>query len=423
MTILDMLEKDGIAARRVASTSGGEYASACPICGGKDRFRCWPEKGDGGAYWCRTENKGGDCIQYLRDVRGMSYKEACLFLGRNTGISSNLDRKENKPQWEPRETISPNDIWQKKSTALIDWCHEQLMNDAGKDSLEYLKTERGLSEENIKNSRLGWNPKDAWPERKAWGLPEELKENGKPKKLWVPAGIVIPCYVDKALQRVRIRRQNPIWGPPYVLLSGSNTSAMILGANRNIFVIVESELDGILLSQEIGNMAGVMALGNAQTRPDIRVTELLRKAKLILMALDTDPAGAKESWKWWTANFNQAKRWPPIDGKDPGEMWKNGVNLREWIEAGIEKYQINRELKAVQSQLSVVKSKPLISASSVDCDHCRLIIRWPNYPLGGGNKTFCGYWILTEGKGKKIELSKVTRCPKEESLQNKMLLG
>ena len=58
-----------------------------------------------------------------------------------------------------------------------------------------------------------------------------------------------------------------------------------------------------------------------------------------------------------------------------------------------------------------------------DCKGCRCLICWPDYPLGGGTKTFCGYWVLMEGKGKKIVLSKVTRCPKEESLQNKMLLG
>lgn len=356
MTILDLLREDAIEPKRVAGTNGGEYAGPCHKCGGQDRFRAWPEQGQGGSWWCRGCDKGGDCIQYLKDIRGMSYMEACAFVGRDSRVkksSSNLDRKENKPTWEPKESFSRDEIWRGKCSVLVDWCYEQLMSDAGKDVLKYLKSERGLSEETIKAFCLGWNPSDAWRARKAWGLSEELKEDGKPKKLWIPAGIVIPCYTDSILQRVRIRRQDPIWGPPYILLSGSNSSPMVLGANQNIFIVVESELDAILLHQEIGNIAGVMALGNAQTRPDMRTTELLRKAELILMSLDTDTAGAKESWKWWTGNFNQAKRWPPIDGKDPSETWKNGINLREWVQIGINKYLSEKVICADEVQKSL----------------------------------------------------------------------
>jgi len=49
MTILDLLEQDGIEPKKVASTHGGEYSSSCPLCGGEDRFRYWPEQGDGGS--------------------------------------------------------------------------------------------------------------------------------------------------------------------------------------------------------------------------------------------------------------------------------------------------------------------------------------------------------------------------------------
>jgi len=70
----------------------------------------------------------------------MSFKEACKFFGCDPGTASNLDRKKNKPAWEPKENTSPSEIWQKKSAALIDWCHNQLLSDAGKDTLLYLKS-------------------------------------------------------------------------------------------------------------------------------------------------------------------------------------------------------------------------------------------------------------------------------------------
>jgi phage/plasmid primase-like uncharacterized protein len=81
MTILEFLQGDGINPLKVASTHGGEYASKCPWCGGKDRFRIWPNQGEGGNYWCRKCGKSGNAVRYLMDYRGMSYQNACGFLG------------------------------------------------------------------------------------------------------------------------------------------------------------------------------------------------------------------------------------------------------------------------------------------------------------------------------------------------------
>jgi hypothetical protein len=344
MTILDLLLQDSIHLDRVASTHGGEYAGRCPKCGGRDRFRVWPEEGEGGKWWCRGCEKGGDCIQYLRDIRNMSYQDACSLLGRDPGPMDAEKRPVSKPLWEPREIISPADEWILKCSAFVDYCKSQLLGDSGKDILEWLKAERGLSEKTIKSFHLGWNPQDAWRERKTWGLPDEFKPDGKAKKLWLPGGVVIPYYADGALWRARIRRFNPEQGPPYCIVSGSATGPMILGNNRRVFVIVESELDALLLHQEIGDMATVISPGNAQSRPDKVTAELLRGAELILIALDGDDPGAKEAWLWWPKHFQQARRMPPIRGKDPGEMWKAGVSLKKWLEVGIEgKYIQNPE--------------------------------------------------------------------------------
>ena len=39
---------------------------------------------------------------------------------------------------------------------------------------------------------------------------------------------------------------------------------------------------------------------------------------MILCALDADQAGY-EGWLWWRSAYHQAKRLPPVLGKDPGE--------------------------------------------------------------------------------------------------------
>jgi len=346
MTILTLTEQDGIQLKRVAGTHGGEYAGPCPGCGGRDRFRVWPEEGDGGKWWCRAEDKGGDCIEYLRHFRNMSFRDACSFLKIDPGPMDTASQPARKHEWTPREIISPVNVWVKKFMDFVDWCQVQLWSDSGKDALERLKVERGLSEETIKKFCLGWNPKDLWRDRKAWGAPEEIKENGKPKKLWLPEGIVIPCFFGDELKRVRVKRKDED-KPRFVFIPGSSSIPMIIGDNRKIFIVLESELDAILLHQEIGDMAGVIALGNAQSRPDKVTADLLRSADLILVALDNDEkkedeggenTGAKEAWGWWPDHFKRAKRQVPFDGKDPGEMWKNGVDLKMWVEVGIKRY-------------------------------------------------------------------------------------
>lgn len=70
--------------------SGGEYATSCPYCGGTDRFCVWPEKDRG---WCRQCEKNPDSIQLLRDLDGLTFKEAKEALGRG----DNGDRPQRKP--------------------------------------------------------------------------------------------------------------------------------------------------------------------------------------------------------------------------------------------------------------------------------------------------------------------------------------
>ena len=79
--IESLIQDRGLKAVKVAGTHGGEWACPCPACGGKDRFRFWPAQGEGGTWYCRQCDKGGDSIQFLREFEGLSYTEACRRLG------------------------------------------------------------------------------------------------------------------------------------------------------------------------------------------------------------------------------------------------------------------------------------------------------------------------------------------------------
>jgi hypothetical protein len=101
------------------------------------------------------------------------------------------------------------------------------------------------------------------------------------------------------------------------------------------WVIIESELDGLLLAQEAGHLAGVVSLGSVTNRPDAETDRTLKAADLLLIALDSDPAGASESRKWWKRIYRNGKRWLVPIGKDPSEAFQRGLNLRAWVMAGL----------------------------------------------------------------------------------------
>jgi hypothetical protein len=111
------------------------------------------------------------------------------------------------------------------------------------------------------------------------GVTQELNDRGRPKKLWIPEGLVIPCFEDGKVVRLRIRCSDQRVGKRYILVSGSSNQLMVWNLIKTSIIIVESELDGLLLWQEAGDLIGVVALGSAQTKPDNYTHEVLLKAE------------------------------------------------------------------------------------------------------------------------------------------------
>jgi hypothetical protein len=330
MNILELIQGDGFQYKKVATTRGGEYHGPCPFCGGNDRFRIQPAKD---RFYCRACEKSGDGIQYLRESRGMSYFEACAYFGQEP----NFTKKPTPPVLVPKhETQAPPEAWQERASSFAMQSQAILWDSAGDKMRQWLHDEKGLSDETIRKAGLGYNPTDIYEPRATWGLPSALNDQGKEKKQWLPAGLVIPFLQDGKVQRLRIRRTNPGDGNRYIIVSGSSSAPMAWHKDQGAAVIVESELDGLLLSQEAGDLCAVVALGSAQAKPDTRTDTLLKSAKTILVSLDTDEAGAKAAWDFWPKQYGKKfKRWHCLKGKDPSDSWKNGLDLRTWIQAGL----------------------------------------------------------------------------------------
>ena len=249
-----------------------------------------------------------------------------------------------KPQpWSPPASTPPPDLWAGKAAAMVKWCAAQLHSGAGADAISYLRG-RGLAQERIKAFGLGWVPSDMWRARKEWGLEEEAHQDGprsgKPKRLWIPAGLVIPTFGPGGeVVAVKIRR----WEgePRYYRLPGSANRCLVAG-NGSVAVVVESELDALLIAQVAGDLVTAVALGSAQAKPDAETHALLDRAPLILQSNDHDDAGVRAAWGWWRETYRQFKRWPVPEGKDPTEAHQAGIDLRLWIEAGILSFDLGQ---------------------------------------------------------------------------------
>ncbi len=358
--VLDLLKNCGITPRKVSTGKHGEeHHSACPVCGDgsprdastgpSDRFIVWPTRSEGGYFSCRRCGIHGDNIQFVRDTESKSYPEACAVLGiALQGAARPVKSTPRPPQqaetkFQPHTYERPNENWLAKGQEFVLGCHEQLM---GSDSALQWLAKRGITRESAIKYKLGYNPGNngsaLYKSREAWGLPEKLNEKtGKNKPLWLPIGLVIPMLdADGQVIQMRIRRTDSDrkdFQPQlkYLVVAGGCQATMVLNQEAKCFVVVESGLDAILVAQEAkGLNTGAITVWNASAKPDTSTTALLNKSMKILVALDDDDAGHEQS-PWWLAHFRQAKVHTPTGGKDPGEAYENGVNIRDWLLSGL----------------------------------------------------------------------------------------
>jgi len=334
MSILQLANELGLSSKRVAATQGGEYHSPCPRCNGRDRFIIWEKQG---RYYCRQCNVKGDAIQFCRDFLGLGYKAACEKLG----VSSRgpvFYRNTDKPKYIPHAAKPVGLMWQDKAAEFVRHAHECLM-----DSREALDVVfgRGFSVSTLQAFMLGWNAVDQFYSRSEWGLSKVVGDNNKEKKLWLPKGIVIPAVTDGAVTKMKVRRSDWKEGdtfPKYVEVSGSMKSFSVYGDKALPVFVVESELDAMLVQQFAQDLCCCMALGGVSKKPDSASDKILKQAKRVLIALDFDEPG-KKGCQSWMMLYPHAHPWPVPKAKSPGDAFKQGVDLRKWVEIGIKKHK------------------------------------------------------------------------------------
>ena len=323
--LVALLRKAGITPARHGAR---EWSAPCPRCGGSDRFRIWPARG---RWFCRGCDQAGDAIALAQLLDpAMSYPAACRALGIEPRPAAMRPASANPSAWTPALPCLPSARWQDAGRAFVQEAHARLLDDPSR--LAWLADTRGLTVETVKRFRLGWAATDSWRDPQEWGLPEELRDDGKALKLMLPAGLVIPSFRGFALDRIQVRL--PKGG--YRLVRGSDPgSVLVAGKGELGAVIVESDLDALLIAQEAGDLVAAVSLRSATTRPNRTAHAFITARPAALVALDSDEAGARNAHRFWMTNYPTAIRWPTPYGKDPAEAWKAGLPIRSWVAEGL----------------------------------------------------------------------------------------
>lgn len=334
MTLLELASQTGIAPKWAATTQEGEYHSACPACGGTDRFILQPNKKMNkcvGCYFCRQCGVYGDAIQFARQFLHLSFQEAALAV--EADITKHLPHVFFKvPTYQAQSVIlrNPPAAWIIKATEFVDGASQRILKNPV--MLTWLAS-RGLPTAAVQDYKLGWSEKNNFFPRNTWGLSEKL-ENGKSRRIWIPHGLVIPTIENGKVIRLKVRRSD--WHeddelPKYIATSGSMNGLNIIGSPTNkVIVIVESELDAYAIHHAASDFVFAVAVGSCLKNPDNVTDHLARHASTLLICHDNDAAGIKMLNKWRKL-YPHAIEYPTPIGKDIGEAIQKGLNLREWL--------------------------------------------------------------------------------------------
>lgn len=302
--------------------TNSEYQGACPFCGGRDRFRVWPEDTSTHrrGWWCRQCEAGGDAIAFVRQRDGCTFGEALRTLGIDGAAAQGPAQQAVSP---PDPVQSPPEEWRQRLAGFVSWAQGQWTDEAH----GYLYR-RGLTDATIAAAGLGYSPRD-------WYLAPDALGLDRDRRVWLPSGIVIPWYVDDQLWKVVIRRAAQ-GAHKYHTVAGSSNCPYGIDAVQpgKPAMLVEGPLDRLAVQQAAGDIVAPVAVGTTSARK-LRWVATIARASPVLVTLDNDDAGNSGASYWLAALQGQAKLWRPL-WADPAQMLQDGADVRQWVRNGLE---------------------------------------------------------------------------------------
>ncbi len=309
-------------------TDGGVYTGPCPFpdCSSKnDAFHCWPNS-ERPRYWCRVCGRHGDAISFIRQYEGKSYFDARRVLDIDTPATHS------PAPTHMTQLTSPSKKWQERARGLCHIATQALYGKNGGPGLRYL-ARRGFSDATIQEAGYGLIPHDMYDDPGHWF---DVGENKNAiKKVFIPAGVLIPFYHAGELWKISIRRKKPVSAKDrYYDLPGS--SECLYGADTissdSTTVLYEGCFDATSGQQVAPEFAHV-ATADVHKCRSARWIARLCLASRVLVAYDADEAGDRES-HFWTRTLSHATRWRPW-AKDVNAMLVQGPDILEWLVLGL----------------------------------------------------------------------------------------
>ncbi len=318
---------------------GRDFIGLCPFHDDKNpSFHVYPDRQ---TYRCWVCDQGGDCFRWVMEMEKLPFPEAMESLARRARLEIPKKRRD--------DATSDNQLKKTDSLAVVEWAvnlmHSTLRSSAkAENAREYVK-KRKLSEDTVRNFRLGYHPED-WN----WFL-DQARARFTPAQL-VAAGLIQernngPGYFDNLVGRLVFpiidERGRPVAFGGRVLPGGNIESdakywnsleSAIFHKRRTLYafdraretirrsktaIIVEGYMDCIACHQA-GVTNAVATLGTAMTEDHVRF--LRRFAEKVVLVYDSDKAGqdaAERSISRFLAEDLDLRILSVPSGKDPAD--------------------------------------------------------------------------------------------------------
>ena len=315
--------------------SGSNLFGLCPFHGEKTAsFSVAPDKG---IYYCFGCHKGGNAVNFMMEVEGLSYPDAVRALAKRSGMEVPED-EQYQSRYKQQERL-----WALHKEAAR-FFHTKLYAPEGAQALEYAQG-RGMPKSILTKFGIGYAP-DTWTSlvdamRKKGYTDEELKESGL-VTVSKKNGTLFDRFRDRLMFPIIDVRGNVIGFGGRIMKKDDNAAkylnspeTLIFNKRKNLFalnlakktkldylILVEGYMDAIALHQ-YGFDCAVASLGTALTEDGAAL--LTRYTDQVVLIYDGDAAGQ-----------NATKRAIPIlekaglqvrvlqmrDAKDPDEFLK-----------------------------------------------------------------------------------------------------
>lgn len=323
--------------------AGGNLKARCPFHTEKSpSFMVSPARG---TYHCFGCGVGGDMFSFIQAIEGTDFMGALTMLAERTGVTLTFEKNAPKSDKDTLYALVADAVLFYQSVLA-----EQ------KDALQYLYA-RGLTDETVKNFRLGFAP-DSWD-----SVRNHLSEKKYTDVQMERAGLIKRSekgsgYYDRFRSRIMFPINDSVGRP--VGFSGRtfgtddkdvakyinspetelyDKSSVLFGFDRakqvmrrnNFAVLVEGQMD-LILSHQIKYTNTVALSGTALSPGQVRA--IARLTKNLVIALDGDKAGIEATMKSARSALKEGfdvKVAQLPEGKDPADVIHAG-GLEVWKE-------------------------------------------------------------------------------------------